>query len=43
MTNQKSNGFTAKGRKLPAMNMENLESSQDGLDTITTDDIATPD
>ena len=44
MTNQKSNGaVTAKADKLPAMNMENLEKfAGTGLDTITTDDIATP-
>lgn len=44
MTNQKSNGaVTAKTDKLPAMNMENLEKfAGTGLDTITTDDIATP-
>jgi hypothetical protein len=44
MTNQKSNGAViAKADKLPAMNMENLEKfAGTGLDTITTDDIATP-
>ena len=44
MTNQKSNGaVTAKADTLPAMNMENLEKfAGTGLDTITTDDIATP-
>jgi hypothetical protein len=44
MTNNKANGaVTAKADKLPAMNMENLEKfAGTGLDTITTDDIATP-
>ena len=44
MTTQKSHGaVTAKADKLPAMNMENLEKfAGTGLDTITTDDIATP-
>ena len=44
MTNQKSNGaVTAKADKLPARNMEHLEKfAGTGLDTITTDDIATP-
>ena len=44
MTNQKSNGaVTAKADKLPPMNMENLEKfAGTRLDTITTDDIATP-
>ena len=44
MTNQKSNGaVNAKADKLPAMNMENLEKfAGTGLDTITTDDLATP-
>jgi hypothetical protein len=44
MTNNKANGaVTTKADKLPAMNMENLEKfAGTGLDTITTDDIATP-
>ena len=43
MTNQKTGAVTAKADKLPAMNMENLEKfAGTGLDTITTDDIATP-
>jgi len=44
MTNAKANGaVTTKAEKLPAMNMENLEKfAGTGLDTITTDDIATP-
>tara|TARA_R100000664_G_scaffold23348_1_gene32959 strand:- start:306 stop:1091 length:786 start_codon:yes stop_codon:yes gene_type:complete len=43
MTNQKNGAVTAKADKLPAMNMENLEKfAGTGLDTITTDDIATP-
>ena len=44
MTNQQSNGaVTAKADKLPAMSMDNLEKfAGTGLDTITTDDIATP-
>jgi hypothetical protein len=44
MEKTKANGaVTAKTDKLPAMNMENLEKfAGTGLDTITTDDIATP-
>ena len=44
MEKAKANGaVTAKTDKLPAMNMENLEKfAGTGLDTITTDDIATP-
>ena len=44
MEKTKANGaVTAKADKLPAMNMENLEKfAGTGLDTITTDDIATP-
>ena len=44
MTNAKANGaVTTKAERLPAMNMENLEKfAGTGLDTITTDDIATP-
>jgi len=44
MEKTKANGaITAKTDKLPAMNMENLEKfAGTGLDTITTDDIATP-
>jgi hypothetical protein len=44
MSNTKANGaVTTKTEKLPAMNFENLEQfAGTGLDTITTDDIATP-
>lgn len=44
MTNAKANGaVTTKTEKLPAMNFDNLEQfAGTGLDTITTDDIATP-
>ena len=44
MTNAKANGaVTTKTEKLPAMNMASLEKfAGTGLDTITTDDIATP-
>ena len=44
MEKTKANGAVpAKTDKLPAMNMENLEKfAGTGLDTITTDDIATP-
>ncbi len=44
MSNTKANGaVTTKTEKLPAMNLENLaQFAGAGLDTITTDDIATP-
>jgi hypothetical protein len=44
MTNAKANGaVTTKTDKLPAMNFDSLEQyAGTGLDTITTDDIATP-
>ena len=44
MANAKANGaVTTKAETLPAMNMENLEKfAGTGLDSITTDDIATP-
>jgi hypothetical protein len=44
MANAKANGaVTTKAETLPAMNMESLEKfAGTGLDSITTDDIATP-